>query len=75
MVSSPASFFFLLYGFARSSFLALNTHTFIGLDRLLIVIRSLLIVCDHVQSKERLIAINRPIAISLHYWAAGTTAF
>ena len=32
------------------------------LDQLLIAIRSLLIVCDHVQSKERLIAINKPIA-------------
>jgi len=33
-----------------------------GLDQLLIAIRSLLIACDHVRSKERLIAINRPIA-------------
>jgi len=32
------------------------------LDQLLIAIISLLIVCDHVRSKERLIAINRPIA-------------
>ena len=37
------------------------------LDQLLIAIRSLLIVCDHMRSKEMLIAINRPIAISLHY--------
>ena len=37
------------------------------LDQLLIAIRSLLIVCDHTRSKERLIAINRPIAINLHY--------
>ena len=40
------------------------------LDQLLIVMRSLLIVCDHVRSKERLIGINRPIAINLHYSAA-----
>ena len=41
------------------------------LDQLLIAIRSLLIVCDHVRSKERLIAINRPIATPL----GGTTVF
>jgi len=35
------------------------------LDQLLIAIRSLLIVCDHMRSKERLIAINRPIATPL----------
>jgi len=35
------------------------------LDQLLIAIRSLLIVCDHVRSKERLIAIDRPIATPL----------
>jgi len=38
------------------------------LDQVLIairLIRSLLIVCDHVRSKERLIAINRPIATPL----------
>jgi len=37
------------------------------LDQLLTAIRSLLIACDHMRSKERLIAINRPIAINLHY--------
>ena len=53
-----------------------HTHTHRAcLHQLLITIRSLLIVCDHVRSKERLITINRPVAISLHYWAAGTTAF
>jgi len=35
------------------------------LDQLLIVIRSLLIVSDHVRSRERLITISRPIATPL----------
>ena len=35
------------------------------LNQLLIVIRSLLIVSDHVRSRERLITISRPIATPL----------
>ena len=43
----------------------------VGLASISFWSRSLLIVCDHVRSKERLIAINRPIATPL----GGTTVF